>query len=141
MDDRTSGTSGSHLPGGSGHTLTGALRRHAVTTPHEVFIVAETVAGKMRSVTFAELAARANRFSRVLRSLGIGHGSRFHVHLANRIEFAECLFAGAQLGAVMVPTSPDSTADDLAFVLSHSPHPRALSGWARSAGAARGPAG
>ena len=49
MDDRTSGTSGSHLPGGSGHTLTGALRRHAVTTPHEVFIVAETVAAAMNA--------------------------------------------------------------------------------------------
>ena len=65
MDDRTPGASGSSLPGGSDHTLIGALRRHAVTTPHGVFIVAEAVAGEMRSVTFAELGSTwSNAFDR-----------------------------------------------------------------------------
>jgi len=107
-------------PPGDEPTLAAALRRRAADTPHEVFIVAEAVAGEVRSVTFAGLAARAGRLARLLRSMGIGHGSRFHVHLPNCAEFAECLFAGAELGAVMVPTSPDSTPDDLAYVLSHS---------------------
>lgn len=101
-------------------TLARALEQRAAATPEEVFIVAENIAGEVRSVTFAELEASASRLARLLRSLGIGHGSRLHVHLPNCVEFAECLFASAQLGAVMVPTSADSTPDDLAYVLSHS---------------------
>jgi carnitine-CoA ligase len=84
-------------PPGDEPTLAAALRRRAADTPHEVFIVAEAVAGDVRSVTFAGLAARAGRLARLLRSMGIGHGSRFHVHLPNCAEFAECLFAGAVL--------------------------------------------
>jgi len=104
-----------------GHrTLAGVLRWRAAATPDDVFIVAETAAGDVRSVTFAELAARADRLARLLHSLGVRRGGRFHVHLTNCAEFFECLFAGASLGAVIVPTSPDSTADDLAYVLSHS---------------------
>lgn len=120
MDERPLSASSSLLPIAGNDTLAGILRQHADTRMRQVFIASETTAGDVRSVTFAELAGRATRLARLLRSLGIGRGSRFHAHLPNCIEFAECLFAGAQLGAVMVPTSPDSTPDDLAYVLSHS---------------------
>jgi carnitine-CoA ligase len=104
----------------TGHTLAGVLRQRAAAAAQQVFIVSETAAGDVRSVTFAELEARAGRLARFFGSLGVGHGSRIHAHLPNCAEFAECLFAAAQLGAVLVPTSPDSTPDDLAYVLSHS---------------------
>jgi carnitine-CoA ligase len=104
----------------TGQMLASVLRQHATATPRQVFIVTETAAGVSRPVTFAGLDARAARLARFLGSRGIGHGSRVHVHLPNCIEFAEFLFAAAQLGAVLVPTSPDSTPDDLAYVLSHS---------------------
>jgi carnitine-CoA ligase len=102
------------------NTLTGVLRQRAAAAEQQVFIVSETAAGDVRSVTFAGLEARATRLARFLGSRGVGHGSRIHAHLPNCPEFTECLFAAAQLGAVMVPTSPDSTPDDLAYVLSHS---------------------
>jgi carnitine-CoA ligase len=104
----------------TGHTLASVLRQRATASPQQVFIVSETAAGDVRPVTFAGLEARATRLARFLRSRGTGHGSRIHVHLPNCAEFAECLFAAAKLGAVLVPTSPDSTPDDLAYVLSHS---------------------
>jgi len=104
----------------TGHTLASVLRQRATASPQRVFIVSETAAGDVRQVTFAGLEARATRLARFLRSRGTGHGSRIHVHLPNCTEFAECLFAAAKLGAVLVPTSPDSTPDDLAYVLSHS---------------------
>ncbi len=120
MGERPPGLSGSLPPLAGGDTLASTLRQRATDRPREIFIISETNAGDVRSVTFAELAVRATQLARLLRSLGIGPGSRFHVHMRNCIEFAECLFAGAQLGAIMVPTSPDSTPDDLAYVLSHS---------------------
>jgi carnitine-CoA ligase len=104
----------------TGHTLATVLRQHAAAAGQQVFIVSETAAGDVRSVTFAGLDARAGRLARFLSSRGVGHGSRIHVHLPNCTEFAECLFAAARLGAILVPTSPDSTPDDLAYVLSHS---------------------
>jgi carnitine-CoA ligase len=104
----------------TGQTLASVLRQHATASPQRVFIVSESAAGDVRPVTFAGLEARASRLARFLRSRGVGRGSRIHAHLPNCAEFAECLFAAAKLGAVLVPTSPDSTPDDLAYVLSHS---------------------
>ncbi len=101
-------------------TLASILLQHATARPGDVFVVFEGADAKTRQVTFAELAGRAARTARVLGSAGVSRGDRFHVHLPNCVEFLECLFGAALLGAVMVPTSPDSTPDDLAFVLSHS---------------------
>jgi carnitine-CoA ligase len=111
---------GEPLPWSGYDTLAIALRRHSAARADQVFVTFEDATSRERQVTFAELAGRAERVARLLRSAGVGHGDRFHVHLPNCVEFLECLFGAALLGAVMVPTSPDSTPDDLAFVLSHS---------------------
>jgi carnitine-CoA ligase len=101
-------------------TLASILQQHSAARPGGVFVIFEDAGASQRQVTFAELAARAARMARLLGSFGVSRGDRFHVHLPNCVEFLECLFGAALLGAVMVPTSPDSTPDDLAFVLSHS---------------------
>jgi carnitine-CoA ligase len=44
-------------------------------------------------------------------------GDRVHVQLPNRLEFYDLWFATALLGAVLVPTGPQSTADELSHVL------------------------
>lgn len=104
-----------------GHdTLGGTLLRWAAERGDSVFVEFEDRTGDSRAVTFAELAARAALVATMLRSHGVAAGTRFHVHLPNRVEFLECLFAGALLGAVVVPTNPECTPDDLAYVLSHS---------------------
>jgi crotonobetaine/carnitine-CoA ligase len=64
--------------------------------------------------------ARANRAANLLRARGIGPGGRFGVQLANCIEFYDMWFGAAKAGAVMVPTNPLSTADELAYVLDHA---------------------
>jgi carnitine-CoA ligase len=120
MSDEIPHTPGELLPFFSHNTLASILTRHAAARSGEAFVLFEDLAAATRQVTFADLAGRATRMARLLQSAGIGHGDRFHVHLPNCIEFLECLFGGALLGAVMVPTSPDSTPDDLAYVLSHS---------------------
>lgn len=101
-------------------TLASALQQQSAARAGDAFVIFEDADGSQRQVTFAELASRAARVARLLASVGVNRGDRFHVHLPNCVEFLECLFGAALLGAVIVPTSPDSTPDDLAFVLSHS---------------------
>ena len=56
-----------------------------------------------RTVTYAELDARATRAACLLRARGIGEGDRVAILCRNRVEFFELLFGCARLGAVLVP--------------------------------------
>lgn len=70
--------------------------------------------------TYAAVDALVDRTAAALAGLGVGPGSAVHVQLANSVEFVACLFAVNRLGGVLVPTSPASTADDVAYVTSHA---------------------
>lgn len=68
----------------------------------------------------AEVRERAEAAAGRLAAAGIGPGDRVHLHLHNRPEFLFAWFACAGLGAVMVPSNPVSTVDELRYVLEHS---------------------
>jgi carnitine-CoA ligase len=68
----------------------------------------------------SEVRERAEAAAGALAAAGIGPGDRVHLHLDNCPEFLFAWFACAGLGAVMVPTNPASTADELRYVLEHS---------------------
>jgi crotonobetaine/carnitine-CoA ligase len=101
-------------------TVASVLERHARRTPDAPFLVFEEAPGVVRSLTYAEMDARANRAANLLRAHGIGPGDRFGVQLTNCIEFYDVWFGAAKSGAVMVPTNPLSTADELAYVFGHA---------------------
>ncbi len=67
-----------------------------------------------------EVRERAEAAAGALAAAGIGPCDRVHLHLGNCPEFLFAWFACAGLGAVMVPTNPVSTADELRYVLEHS---------------------
>lgn len=100
-------------------TLGATLQQWASQRGDRVFVEFIDAAGAAQSVTFAGFAARVNRVAGLLHAHGVDTGDRLHVQLPNSIEFLECIFAGTSLGAVVVPTNPESTPDDLAYVLSH----------------------
>ena len=52
-----------------------------------------------------------------LAALGVQAGDRVHLHTANCPEFFDTWFATALLGAVLLPTGPQSTAEELRYVL------------------------
>jgi fatty-acyl-CoA synthase len=56
-----------------------------------------------RSVTYAELDARASRAAALLQSRGLREGHRVAILCRNRIAFFELLFGCAKLGAILVP--------------------------------------
>lgn len=51
--------------------------------------------------TYAELNGRVNRLATALEARGIGYGDRVAVISENRTEYAEILYAGARLGAMV----------------------------------------
>ena len=59
--------------------------------------------GTVRSLTFGDLDARANRLARELQTRGLGEGDRLCVHLANRVEFIDLFLACTRLGVIFVP--------------------------------------
>lgn len=114
-------TTTSHALASSGaDTIAAVLGRQARIRGDATFLVFESSDGVVISRTYREVDARANQFARVLRRHGVGRGDTFHVHLANCLAFFDCWFGGARLGAIMVPTNPLSTADELAYVLGHA---------------------
>lgn len=63
----------------------------------------EQADGTIRTLTFREVSARANRMARVLAARGVERGDRVAVHLPNRLEFIDLFLACLRLGAVFVP--------------------------------------
>lgn len=59
--------------------------------------------GAIRTLTFQDVDARANRAARALELHGVGRGDRVAVHLPNRLEFIDVFLACLRLGAVFVP--------------------------------------
>jgi len=59
--------------------------------------------GALRTLTFAEIDARANRMAAELSARGLRKGDRLALHLANQIEFIDLYLACTRLGVILVP--------------------------------------
>jgi len=73
-----------------------------------------------RSVTYAEVAMRANRLGQALLARDVQMEQRVLLALPDRPEFAEAFWGAMKIGAVPVPVSDALPADELAFVLEDS---------------------
>ena len=73
-----------------------------------------------RTLTYAQLHARASRAAGLLAARGIGEGDRVAVLCRNRIAFFELLFACARLGAILVPLNWRMPAAELAPLVAHA---------------------
>ena len=100
---------------GGSDTVAGVLEDHARRHPDDPFLVSEAA-----TTTYAEMDRRANRMGHLLLRAGVGPGERFNVHLTNCPEFYDCWFGAAKIGAVMVPSNPLSTPDELGYLLDHA---------------------
>lgn len=92
------------------------LARHAAD-PARVFAVVEDDRGGTMAISYAQQLSRARAVAGALASLGVQAGDRVHLHTANCPEFFDTWFATALLGAVLLPTGPQSTAEELRYVL------------------------
>ena len=101
-------------------TLRSALEYRVRTHPDRTFLVFEDGGGGVQRFTWAEFDASVNRTAHLLRTLGVGRGDTFNVHLPNCPEFLFFWFAGAKLGAVMVPTNVAEPANAMQYLLDFS---------------------
>jgi fatty-acyl-CoA synthase len=78
------------------------------------------VDGDLR-MSYAQFFDRCDRWSQVLqRKLGVGHGDRVAYVAPNTHAQLESFYAVPQIGAVIVPINYRLTADDFAYIISHS---------------------
>ncbi|MGH2457642.1 MAG: class I adenylate-forming enzyme family protein [Chloroflexota bacterium] len=101
-------------------TLYSIFADHAAREPEREWLVYERGDGRVFRWTFGEFLASVHRAARLLRGLGIGPGDVFNLHLANHPAYPQLILAASRLGAIVMPTNPASTADELRYLLDHS---------------------
>lgn len=77
-------------------------------------------ANDLRTLTFGEIDARANRMAAELSARGLSKGDRLAVHLANRIEFIDLYLACTRLGVIFVPMNVLYRERELRHIVSDS---------------------
>lgn len=81
---------------------------------------APAVIDKGLTTSFATLTGRAGRVATALREAGVQRGEPVGLLAANCVEWLEIAYGVAALGAILVPFSTWSTADELDFLISDS---------------------
>jgi amino acid adenylation domain-containing protein len=81
---------------------------------------AVAVAHEDRSLTYAEVNARANRLAHHLRALGVGPQARVAILVPRSIELVVSELAILKTGAAYVPIDPSFPADRIAFMVADS---------------------
>ena len=93
------------------------LTRWAEAQPDAPAII---MAASGETVSFAELEARSNRGSHLLRSLGLKRGDRFAMWSGTNIRFLEIAWAMQRAGLYMVMIPARATAEDAAYIAKDS---------------------
>ncbi|MEU5018279.1 non-ribosomal peptide synthetase [Streptomyces angustmyceticus] len=98
-----------HPAAASAHRM---ISQQAARTPQATAVIAGE-----RTLSYAELDARANQLARHLRNLGVRPGSLVAVCLRPGIELVPALLGVLKSGGAYVPLDPDHPAERLAFLL------------------------
>ncbi len=96
------------------------LDRHARERPAELAVVEIGAEGRVRELTWAELASETNQVAGELASLGVGNGDSVAFQLPNQINFVTIALATLRLGAVCEPLMPIFRERELSFMLRES---------------------
>jgi crotonobetaine/carnitine-CoA ligase len=111
----------------STHNLSDLITDRAARYGNREFLLFERQANETENLacwrqqlSYSELDSRVNRACHYLSARGLKNGDVFNLHLPNCPSFILLWFAGARLGAVMMPTNILSSADELDYLLEHS---------------------
>ena len=70
--------------------------------------------------TYAEFLDSVHQAANLLRSLSIGSGDVFNLHLSNHPAYPQLILAASYLGAAAMPSNPVGTPDELGYLVEHS---------------------
>ena len=104
-----------YQPAGASETVASVLRTMAEGHPEKVCLVAGAV-----EITYDELNRDVNRLANALSGLGLGKGDKLGLLMPNVPEFVTSYFAGAKLGAVVVPVNIKFRGEEIRYVLENS---------------------
>lgn len=107
------------LLAGGRQTVADLLAYRAESIPDRPFLVFD-LDGTTTTLTYDDTEQLAERAAAAMRVNEVGRGDRVLVMLSNTVEFFAAWFAAAKLGAVIVPISPDSSADEIRYVIDHA---------------------
>ncbi|BDY03890.1 crotonobetaine/carnitine-CoA ligase [Ferrimonas sp. YFM] len=80
-------------------------------------LIFEDVAGHTRQYSYAQLNDEINRTANLFTARGIRKGDRVALHLNNSVEFIQCWFGLAKIGAVMVPINTHLLQEECAYIV------------------------
>ncbi|MFZ5591404.1 MAG: class I adenylate-forming enzyme family protein [Bacillota bacterium] len=98
-------------------TLHGLLDRNAFKDPQEIAL--SWPRGQV-TMTWQELAVRAEALAGLLLARGVGKGDRVAIFITNRPEFVVAFFGILQAGAAVVPLNVKLTPPEVAYILQDS---------------------
>ena len=101
-------------------TLYSIFADYARLQPEKEWLVFERDDREVFRWTYAEFLLDVHRAANLLVSLGVGPGDVVNLHLSNHPAYPQIILAASHLGAVVVPTNPVSTADELTYLVEHS---------------------
>lgn len=101
-------------------TLREILEYRAAQTPDELFVRFDPIDTDPVEFSWADFDTHVNRTAHMLQSMGISHGDKINLHLANCMEFLFLWLAAAKIGAVIMPTNVAASADELEYLVGHS---------------------
>jgi acyl-CoA ligase (AMP-forming) (exosortase A-associated) len=93
------------------------LLHHLLDAGAERFGSSCAIRYRKQDASYALLHDRSQRLAAGLRRLGVSKGDRVAVHLANRTEVVETMFACSRIGAIFVPVNPALRARQIEHVL------------------------
>ena len=101
--------------GGTTNVVLSCIDRHAEGARRDhVALIGETEDGRVRRLTYAELAAESSRLAAGLAALGVRRGDAVGLYLPMAPEAAIAFFALARLGCVILPLFSGFGADAIA---------------------------
>lgn len=101
-------------------TLYSIFRAHADKQPDRLWLTYDSSDDKLSQWTFLEFLDTVHQAVNLLQNLGIGAGDVVNLHLANHPTFPQVILATSYLGAIVLPTSPSCSAEELRYFLEHS---------------------
>jgi crotonobetaine/carnitine-CoA ligase len=101
-------------------TLYSIFRSYTEIQPDHPWLIYESTTGQTFEWTYAKFLDQIHQAANLLRQIGIRNGDVINLHLANHPAHPQLILAASHLGAIVLPTSPSCTAEELHYFLQHS---------------------